>query len=156
MALSTMGRRASTSIFGGVLEMWLQGEAATAALMAFCAVVAPAVYIGFMLTVLLSVRRSPAPAWVGALLRIAKFNQPWAMVEVMMLGLLVALTKIAALATVIPGIGIFAVGTLIVLMAAVAVSFDPQEVWTRIRWVDSEASQSAEFSASAGLGRTGS
>ena len=155
MTLSTMGRQASTSILGGVWEMWLQGEAATAALMTFCAVVAPSVYIGFMLTVLLALGRSPAPAWVGTLLRIAKFNQPWAMVEVMMLGLLVALTKIAALARVVPGTGIFAVGALIVFMAAVAVSFDPQEAWRRIRWVNSEAERSVEHSTSAGWERTG-
>ena len=41
--------------------------------------------------------------------------QPWSMNEVMMLGILVALIKIAELATVEPGIGMYAVGALVVL-----------------------------------------
>lgn len=153
MGLAAVGRQASTTILGGVLGMWLQGEKITAALMAFCAVVAPTAYIGFILTVLLAVRRSPAPSWAGTLLRAAKVNQPWTMFEVMMLGILVALKKIADLATVVPGIGMYAVGALIVLIAAITVSFEPREVWMRIRWADSEAARSAAPSESADSGR---
>jgi uncharacterized paraquat-inducible protein A len=72
MGLSAMGRRVSTTIFGGVLAMWLRGEEVTAALMAFCAVAAPIAYIGLMLTILLAVRRAPAPSWAGTLLRLSK------------------------------------------------------------------------------------
>jgi len=41
--------------------------------------------------------------------------QPWPMNEVMILGILVALIKIAELATVEPGFGMYAVGALVVL-----------------------------------------
>jgi paraquat-inducible protein A len=61
------------------------------------------------------------------------------MSEVMMLGILVALIKIAELATVEPGIGLYAVGGLIVLFAAIMVTFHPREVWKRVEWADSEA-----------------
>ena len=70
-----------------------------------------------MLAVLLAARRPPAPRWVGELLRWAEAMQPWSMIEVMMLGILVALIKIAELATVEPGIGMYAVGALVVLLA---------------------------------------
>ena len=56
--------------------------------------------------------------------------------EVMILGILVALIKIAELATVEPGIGMYAVGALVVLFAAIMVTFDPREVWKRIEWAD--------------------
>ena len=42
------------------------------------------------------------------------------------LGILVALVKIAQLATVIPDIGMYAVGVLVVLLCAIAVTFDPR------------------------------
>ncbi len=145
MGLSAVGRQASTTILGGVLKLWQQGHQITAVLVAFCTVVAPTVHIGFTLTVLLAVRQTPAPIWVGTLLRMAEFNQPWAMLEVMMLGILVALIKIADLATVIPGIGMFAVGALILLIAAMTVSFDKHEVWSRIRWVDRKGPPSEAF-----------
>lgn len=136
MGLSAVGRHSSTTILGGVLKMWREGQEITALLVALCSMIAPTLHIAFMLIVLLAVRKPPAPRWVGALLRFAELSRPWAMVEVMMLGILVALVKIADLATVIPGIGMFAVGALIMLLAAMTVSFDPREVWARISWMD--------------------
>ena len=136
MGLSAVGRQASTTIIGGAYQMWLQGQEVTAVIVGFCAIIAPAGYILFMLTVLLAVRRPPAPQWVGEMLRWAHSIQPWSMSEVMMLGILVALIKIAELATVEPGIGLFAVGGLIVLFAAIMVTFHPREVWSRVQWAN--------------------
>jgi paraquat-inducible protein A len=134
MDLSAVGRHASTTIAGGVYEMWIRGEPVTAAVVAFCAIVAPACYILFMLAVLLAARRPPAPHWAGELLRWGLHMQPWSMFEVMLLGILVALIKIAELATVDPGIGLYALGALVVLLPAIMVTFDPREVWRRVEW----------------------
>lgn len=136
MALSAVGREASTSIIGGTLEMWAQGRELTAVIVAFCVVIAPASYILFMLTVLLAARRPPARHWIAELLRWADFMRPWSMIEVMILGILVALIKIAELATVIPGIGMYAVGALVVLLPAIMISFDQGEIWKRVEWAD--------------------
>jgi paraquat-inducible protein A len=138
MGLSAVGREASTTISGGAYEMWQQGSEITAVIVAFCAVIAPGAHILFLLTVLLAVRRPPAPRWVGELLRSAHFMQPWSMTEVMMLGILVALFKIAQLATVIPGVGMYAAGLFVLLVAAVLVSFDAHEIWERVEWADGE------------------
>jgi len=134
MGLQAVGRQASTTIIGGAYQMWVQGQEVTAVIVAFCAVIAPAGYILFMLSVLLAVRRPPAPRGVGEMLRWAHSMQPWSMSEVMMLGILVALIKIAELATVEPGIGMYAAGGLIVLFAAIMVPFHPREVWKRVEW----------------------
>ena len=136
MSLSAVGRYASTTILGGAYEMWLQDEAITAVIVAFCAVIAPAGYILFMLTVLFAVRRPPAPKWVGEMLRGAEFMQAWSMNEVMMLGILVALIKIAELANVQADIGMYAMGALVLLFPAIMVSFDPDEIWQRVEWAD--------------------
>jgi len=62
----------------------------------------------------------------------------WSMVGVLMLGILVSLVKISSLATVEPGIGIFAVGALVFLLAGMSAGFDPREVWPRVRWANGE------------------
>jgi len=143
MGLSAAGRHASTTIVNGAYEMWLQGQQITALIIALCAMVAPGGYILFLLTVLFAVRRPPAPRWVAAMLRWAAFLQPWSMVEVMILGILVALIKIAELAIVDPGIGMYAVGALVVLLAAIGFTFDPGEAWKRIEWADETAHRAA-------------
>jgi paraquat-inducible protein A len=136
MGLSAVGRRASTTILGGAYEMWMAGEHITAAVVAFCVVFAPALYLLFLLAVLIAVRRPPAPYWVGEMLRWGLHMQPWSMYEVMLLGVLVALIKIAELATVDVGVGMYALGALVVLFPAIMLSFDPREVWHRVEWVE--------------------
>ena len=136
MGLSVVGREANTTIFGGALEMWQQGSEITAVAVAFCAVIAPAAHLLFLLTVLIAIRRPPAPQWVGEMLRSAHFFQPWSMTEVMMLGILVALFKIAQLATVLPGVGMYAAGAFVFLLAGVLVTFDAHEAWARVEWAD--------------------
>jgi paraquat-inducible protein A len=138
MDLSVVGRVASTTIAGGAYEMWNQGELITGVIVAFCAVIAPGGYVLFMLTLLLAARRSPPPPWVAEMLRWVRHFEIWAMLEVMMLGILVALIKIAELATVNAGIGMYAFGALVFLCPAIMLSFDDRELWQRVQWADGE------------------
>ena len=45
-------------ILGGAYALWQQGYAFTAAVVAFCSVITPAIYIAFVFTVLLASRRA--------------------------------------------------------------------------------------------------
>ena len=60
------------------------------------------------------------------------------------LGIMVALIKIAELATVDVGIGMYAVGAMVVLFTAIATTFDPREVWRRVEWADGRVPPGAE------------
>ena len=134
MTLSVAGRTATTTLAGGAYEMWMQGSEITAVVVAFCAVIAPILYVGATLALMVAIQRPPAPAWAGDLMRMADRLRPWSMNEVLLLGILVALTKIAELAEVIPGEGLFAIVGLVVLLPWIASTFDPGAVWERIRW----------------------
>lgn len=149
MDLSAVGRTSSTTILGGAYEMWLEGERITGVLVAFCAVLAPGAYLLFMLTLLLAARRTPVPHWAGEMLRWIHHFDMWSMLEVMMLGLLVALIKIAELATVVPGIGIYAAGALVLLLPAIMVTFDADDFWKRLAWVAGEPTRPAPRDAPA-------
>jgi paraquat-inducible protein A len=138
MGLSVVGRHASTTIIGGCVDMWLAGERITAVVVAFCALIAPVAFIVLIGIVLVVVRRPPAPTWAGEILRWAQSMQPWAMLEVMMLGVLVALVKIAELASVQAGLGMYAIFASMLLFPAIAASLDPERLWQRIRWADGE------------------
>jgi len=138
MDLSAVARTANKTIVGGAYQMWLEDERITGVLVGFCAVIAPGSYLAFMLTLLLASRRSPAPFWISEMLRWVEHFKTWSMLEVMLLGILVALIKIAELATVDPGIGMYAVGGLVLLIPAILVTFDDRELWQRLEWVDGE------------------
>jgi paraquat-inducible protein A len=132
MELHVVGRFASTTIAGGAYVMWMQDQRLTAMLVAFCAVIAPALYVLFMLMLLLAARRPVVPAWAPEMLRWVGHLQVWSMLEVVMLGILVALTKIAELATVEPGVGMYAFGAAILLIPAIISKLDKHALWQKI------------------------
>jgi paraquat-inducible protein A len=134
MSLSAAGRTASTTLAGGAYEMWMHGSEVTAVVVAFCVVLAPILYVVSTLTVMIAIQRGPAPSWVGDFMRLADRLRPWSMNEVLLLGLLVALTKIAQLAEVTPGPGLFAVVGLVILIPWIASTFDPHAIWQRVTW----------------------
>jgi paraquat-inducible protein A len=135
LGLTVVGRQASTTVIGGALHLWQSGQETVAILVLFTAVVAPALQIVLTLSIVLGARHEPPPRWTGMLLRHHGTTLTWSMIEVMMLGVLVALVKIADYATVIPGTALFVLGALIVLLAAMQATFEPCEVWERIEWV---------------------
>src|SRR5215472_15611950 len=99
LGLTVVGREASTTVFGGAMHLWSDRRDTVAALVLFTAIIAPALQIGFMLAIVLGALRESPPRWVAVLLRHHPLTRIWSMIEVMMLGVLVALTKIAELAT---------------------------------------------------------
>ena len=134
LGLTVVGRAASTTVIGGAQRLWQDGQTTVAVLVLFTAIIAPGLQILLMLAIVLGARRQPIPGWVGILLRHQGTTQTWSMLEVMILGVLVALVKIADYATVIPGTALFVLGGLIVMLAAMQASFEPREVWDKIRW----------------------
>ena len=143
LGLTIVGRESFTTVVGGAELLWKHDQQIVSVLVFFAAVLAPALQIGAVLAVTLGVRLKRPPAWIGTILRHHPFTRTWSMIEVMLLGILVALTKIAELATVIPGEALFALGGLIVVLAAMQSSFDAREVWQRVEWAHAEARPAA-------------
>ena len=61
--------------------------------------------------------------------RLMETVRPWAMMEVYMLGVLVALVKLADFATVIPDLALYSFAALIIVTAASSAALDPRIVW---------------------------
>jgi paraquat-inducible protein A len=56
------------------------------------------------------------------------------MMEVFMLGILVSVVKLAGMASIVPGISLFAFLALIFVLAASSASLDPHLVWERVEF----------------------
>jgi paraquat-inducible protein A len=138
LGLTIVGRGASTTVIGGAQHLWDNGQEIVGALVLFTAVIAPALQIGLMLAIVLGAMRPRPPRWVATLLRFHPTTRIWSMIEVMMVGVLVALVKIADYATVVPGLALFVLWVLVFVLAGMAASFDSREVWERVRWADEE------------------
>jgi paraquat-inducible protein A len=54
---------------------------------------------------------------------------PWAMLDVFLLAILVALVKLGRIATVTPGPGLLAFALVVILTILASASFDPRQIW---------------------------
>jgi paraquat-inducible protein A len=136
LGLKVVGRAASTTVIGGAQQLWHDGQQLVSVLVLFAAVIAPALQIGILLLILIGCQRERPPFWVGSLLRHLHFTRTWSMIEVMLIGVFVALTKIAELATVELGLALYALFALVILLATIQSNFDPREVWARVEWAE--------------------
>jgi paraquat-inducible protein A len=58
--------------------------------------------------------------------------KPWAMIEVFMIGLLVTITKLNALASVSPGIGLISFVLLMISITVAVSNFDTHAFWHQV------------------------
>ena len=136
LGLTAVGREASTTVLGGAQQLYRDGEPIVAVLVLLTAIVAPALQIGSMLAIAIGARLEHPPRWVGTLMRHLPATYTWSTIEVMILGVLVALIKIADYATVTPGLALYSLGALVFVLAAMQTTFDPRAVWARVPWAD--------------------
>lgn len=76
--------------------------------------------------------RLGTPRWAPARTRIYRFIDvigPWAMLDVFLLAVLVALVKLGQFASVLPGPGLLAFACVVVLTILASASFDPKLIW---------------------------
>jgi len=131
--LQLNGSYRQTTLIGAALGLYRQGYAPIAALVLVTTVVIPLFQISSLLYVLLPLRRSRRAAGQNELFRALTRVRPWAMSEVFMLGALVALVKLAAMAEVIPGIALFSYGALMLTLSGLTSITPTEQFW---QWVE--------------------
>jgi paraquat-inducible protein A len=134
LTLEIQGRAEATNIFGASLAMYRAGMAELAVAVFVTTILAPALLITSSLYVLLGVRlRRPLPALRTVLSWISQL-EPWVMLDVFMLGVLVAFVKLGNMATMHIGISLFAFIGLILVSAAATAAFEPHLLWQRMAY----------------------
>ncbi|MBV8047949.1 MAG: paraquat-inducible protein A [Paludibacterium sp.] len=133
VVMSAQGARTATTLVGAALALWRQGMAPVAFLViatAWFVPLAELLVLGYLLFPPLWRR---APPGFERILRVLHYLHPWGMAEVFLMGVLVALVKLAHLADVVIGQGLWAFCVLILLLALNASQFDSEGLWACCR-----------------------
>jgi paraquat-inducible protein A len=133
VAIEVAGNHSSTSLLGTVVELYRQGVTGVAVMVFLTGFVAPAAQLILLIYALAALAARRRLRALPAAVRLLAALRPWAMVEIFMLGALVSLVKLAGLARVIPGIGLWSLFGVIILTAAAHATFDATGYWERIR-----------------------
>lgn len=125
--IELQGRRSQTTLLGAVLALTSEGMSLVAMLVTATTLLFPLLQL-CILFYLLAPMTQPGRRGFSLLVRMMQSLRPWGMIEVFLLGVMVAIVKLSSMATVLPGPALWAFIGLTVLLTSV-LSFDPRAFW---------------------------
>lgn len=129
MSINLQGLKSSATLWDSVLALSVGPITFIALVAAIAIIIAPVFQLLLLMWVLsfaLANRRSPA---FKSCMRWLETLRPWSMLEVCLLGAMVAVFKLAGLLDVLPGIGLFALAVLSLMMIRLA-GRDIRDLWS--------------------------
>lgn len=121
----------ATTLMGGVEVLYAAGMWQIALLVFLTAILFPFLDLVSRLTILIPLKMNKKPRNVSFIMSFMQSINPWGMMDVFMLGILVSLVKLIKMMKVIPGVSLFAFVMLIFVLAGIAATFDPHLAWEK-------------------------
>jgi paraquat-inducible protein A len=125
------GAHSENTVWDGCVTLFRDGERLVAVIVFLASILVPllkllGLFYLAVTTAIRSRRRRRERTWIY---RIIEVIGAWAMLDVFLLSVLVALVKLGQLATVRPGRGLVAFTAVVVLTILASASFDPTLIW---------------------------
>lgn len=132
LAFELKGQITQTTLSTGVRELYDADMTGLAFLVFLTTILAPMLELAGMLFILGPLRLGWRRPYMRPLFRLTRQLQPWSMMEVFMLGILVSIVKLGAMAEIVPGVALWAFALMILVVAAAAATLDAEDIWQRI------------------------
>ena len=131
LAFGSGSNMRQTSLFSGVLDLHHQGMTILAIVVFITSLLLPAFKILGQIYVLLPLRLGRRAPAMEEIFRWLLHTRAWSMMEIFLLGILVAFVKLAGMAEIVPGVALWAFGCLVVTLAWSSAKLEPRVVWDR-------------------------
>jgi paraquat-inducible protein A len=112
--------------------LWANGMQGIALLVATFIIIIPAVVLVLMTVLCIPLNQGLYHPWLAPMAKCVFLAQNWSMVEVFIIGVIVALVKIAAMATVVVGASFWAYAAFAICFTAAVANLDRYQCWQRI------------------------
>ena len=134
LAFKLQGQETQTTLISGVVDLYNQGKWEISILVLLTTIVVPLIQLLIQLYVFLPLRVNRIPWKMATVFRFTQNLSPWSMMEVFLIGILVAIVKLVGMAQIIPGLALWSFALLIVVLAASAANLDSRVVWDRVEY----------------------
>jgi len=131
LSFEMRGRVTETTLMTGIIDLYQEGKGEVAALVLLTTVLAPAFQLGLLLYILLPLELGRVPWKLPHAFRVLRHAQTWSMIEVFMIGIVVAITKLMGMATIVAGLALWSFALLMIVLSAAVSTFDPEAMWER-------------------------
>jgi paraquat-inducible protein A len=132
------GAHEATTIFDGIQALFQKGNYLVASLVFTTSILTPGLKIIGLIFCSLSLRWSKWKRVRTWTYKIIQIIDPWNMLEVTLLAILVSVAELGQVATVHPGAGVVSFAGVVVLTIAATISFDPRLIWEPERASENE------------------
>jgi len=132
MKVSTAGIVHETTLASGPIELVARGLWPLALAVALTTVVAPLIRLTGIIYVLVGLKLSAPPPNMRGVFRLVRYMKTWAMLEVLLLGVFVAYTKLGDLVNIEIGPAVYALGLYSIVIVWAETALDPHAVWEGI------------------------
>ena len=132
LSFDMKGRVTQTNVVAGIIDLYQGGKAEIAALVALTIEIAPAAQLTLLLYLLVPLRMGRIPWKFPHAFRLLRHAQSWSMIEVFLIGIAVAITKLMGMASIVPGLALWSFAFLMFVLAGAMAAFDPESVWERV------------------------
>jgi len=131
LRMTLYGVTSDNTIWDGVVSLMRHDQWVVAAIVFLASLVIPLLKLSglFFLVGSTITHKGRRLRWRTGLYKFIDTIGPWAMLDVFLLAILVALVKLGQLATVVPGPGLFAFTGVVVLTMLASAAFDPKLMW---------------------------
>jgi paraquat-inducible protein A len=129
VGLVVNGDFVQTTLLGSVRILYKDGMWPIAGLVLATTFLMPLLQMASMAYLLVPLQFRLRPYRYDIVFRLMNLARPWGMTEVLILGMLVALVKLAHIASVVPGVALWSFGVLMLLIVAANSTFDPRALW---------------------------
>ncbi|HVE07159.1 MAG TPA: paraquat-inducible protein A [Paraburkholderia sp.] len=153
VGLSVNGDLVETTLLGSVRVLYRDGMWPLAGLVLITTFVMPGLQILAIVWLLAPLQFGRRPYCADVVFRALHVARSWGMTEVLILGLLVALVKLAHIASVVPEVALWSFGALMLMLAAAAATFDARALWARLEGRHDSAASGFAARTAAGCGR---
>ncbi|MDM8350306.1 paraquat-inducible protein A [Pseudomonas sp. sp1636] len=139
MQLNLLGQTSEDTLWSSVLGLYDSGMQGVAAVVFLCSMAIPLLKLLCQLAVLLSIRLDFGRSYGLLLYRIYHHLREWGMLEVYLMGILVAIVKLVDLADISLGLGLFCFIALLLVQVWLEVTMSPHQIWEALAGEDVHA-----------------
>ena len=132
VSISSQGLINSTTLLGAVAQLIEDGISSIAVLVLITTFLMPLLEIAILIYLLLPLHFGRIPPGLSFGFRVICLVKPWAMIEVFMIGLIVTITKLNALASVTPDIALISFLLLMITITVAVSNFDVHAFWRQV------------------------
>jgi paraquat-inducible protein A len=133
LAMSMYGTYTEATVWDGVVQLMSHGEYFIGIVVFLASIVVPLLKLMGLFFLVVTVKWGYGRRFRGRtqIYKFIDYIGPWAMLDVFLVAILVALVKMGDIGKMIPGPGLIAFTAVVVLTILASQSFDPKLIWNR-------------------------